>query len=83
MAGATVATRLFGPAPRALAQAEEGVSGTPKQALLADLEVYPFNMESRDVIRIALGTMSASNVLVRRTAAKTATNSSPAGRSST
>jgi len=53
MAGAAVATGLFRHAPHALAQAKESVAATPKQTLLADLDVYPFNLQSRDVIRKA------------------------------
>jgi L-alanine-DL-glutamate epimerase-like enolase superfamily enzyme len=65
IAGAAVGPGLFGRIPPALAEAKEASSPILKQARLADLEVYPFNMESKEVRRIALGNMSAANVLVR------------------
>ncbi len=49
----------------ALAIPKEASGSTPKQTRIADMEVFPFGMESKEVIRIALGTMTAENVLVR------------------
>jgi L-alanine-DL-glutamate epimerase-like enolase superfamily enzyme len=51
--------------PRVLTQAKETSNATPKRARIKDLEVFPFAMEAKEVIRIAIGTMSAENVLVR------------------
>jgi L-alanine-DL-glutamate epimerase-like enolase superfamily enzyme len=65
IAGAAMATGLFGRVPAGLAEARETSTATPKQVRIVNLEVFPFNMEAKQVIRIALGTMSAENVLVR------------------
>jgi L-alanine-DL-glutamate epimerase-like enolase superfamily enzyme len=65
LAGAGLAAGLWGQGTPALAAAQEGSGATPKQARIADLEVFPFGMESKEVIRNALGTMTTENVLVR------------------
>jgi L-alanine-DL-glutamate epimerase-like enolase superfamily enzyme len=47
-----------------LAIAKEASGRPPKQTQIADMEVFTFGMESKEVIRIALGTMTAETVLV-------------------
>jgi L-alanine-DL-glutamate epimerase-like enolase superfamily enzyme len=56
---------LLGALTPALAEARQASGATPKQARIADMQVFPFAMQPKEVIRIALGTMSAENVLVR------------------
>jgi L-Ala-D/L-Glu epimerase len=51
--------------PSRAAREEAAGAVTPKRIRLADLQVIPFGMESNEVVRIALGTMVAENVLVR------------------
>jgi L-alanine-DL-glutamate epimerase-like enolase superfamily enzyme len=64
LAGARLVSGLSG-RPSGLAAAQEASSATPKQARIADLEAFPFTMQSKEAIRISLGTMTAENVLVR------------------
>jgi L-alanine-DL-glutamate epimerase-like enolase superfamily enzyme len=65
LAGAGMAPGLFGLGTLALANARASSSATPKQARIADVEVFPFTMQSKEVFRISLGTLTAENVLVR------------------
>jgi hypothetical protein len=65
LAGAGLVAGLWGKGPSPLAAAQEASGATPKQARIADVEVFPFDMASKEIIRNALGTMSAENVLVR------------------
>jgi L-alanine-DL-glutamate epimerase-like enolase superfamily enzyme len=65
VAGAALASGLWGRVSDTFAEAKEISSATPRQTRLADLEVFPFSMEAKEVIRIALGTVSTENVLVR------------------
>jgi len=51
--------------PARLLQAQEESRTSPRQRKIAEIEIYPFAMEARQTIRIALGTMAAENVLVR------------------
>jgi L-alanine-DL-glutamate epimerase-like enolase superfamily enzyme len=60
-----MAPGLFGLGTLALANARASSSATPKQARIADVEVFPFTMQSKEVFRISLGTLTAENVLVR------------------
>jgi L-alanine-DL-glutamate epimerase-like enolase superfamily enzyme len=48
-----------------LAGARESSGATAKQRKIADIEIFPFFMEGKQVIRIALGAMMAEEVLVR------------------
>jgi len=65
LAGAGLAPNLLGAVTPALAEVRQASSATPKQARIADLEAFPFTMQSKQVIRISLGTLTAENVLVR------------------
>ena len=65
LAGAGLASGLSGLQPSGLAAAQEASSATPKQARIAEMEAFPFTMQSKEVIRISLGTLTAENVLVR------------------
>jgi L-alanine-DL-glutamate epimerase-like enolase superfamily enzyme len=65
LAGAGLAAGLWGQGPPAPAEAQEAFGATPQQARIADVQAFPFGMESKEIIRNALGTMSAENVLVR------------------
>ena len=65
LAGAGLAPSLWGAMPPALAEAQQASSATPKQARIADMEVFPYSMQTKTVIRISLGVLTADNVLVR------------------
>jgi L-alanine-DL-glutamate epimerase-like enolase superfamily enzyme len=65
MAGATVATGLLNSSTAPLAHAQETSGANPRQRKIAGIEIFPFFMEGKEVIRIALGTMAAAEVLVR------------------
>ena len=65
MAGATVATGLFNSFTAPLAHAQETSGANPRQRRITEIEIFPFFMEGKEVIRIALGTMAAEEVLVR------------------
>jgi L-alanine-DL-glutamate epimerase-like enolase superfamily enzyme len=65
LAAAGMAPTLAGAATPGLAEAQESSGATPKQARIADVEAFPFTMQSKEVFRIALGTLTAENVLVR------------------
>jgi L-alanine-DL-glutamate epimerase-like enolase superfamily enzyme len=65
MAGATVATGLFNSFTAPLAHAQETSGASPRQRRITGIEIFPFFMEGKEVIRIALGTMAAEEVLVR------------------
>jgi L-alanine-DL-glutamate epimerase-like enolase superfamily enzyme len=49
----------------ALAEGRAVSGATPRQARIADMEVFPFTIESKQVWRISLGTLRTENVLVR------------------
>ncbi len=65
LAGAAVAGGFLGRATAALAQAQQAAGAHPRQTKIADITVWPFTMQQKETIRIALGTMEAENVLVR------------------
>ncbi|HZP02830.1 MAG TPA: dipeptide epimerase [Terriglobia bacterium] len=63
--GLGLATRFFEKALPALTEARQASSATPRQSRIAEMEVFPFTMQSKEVFRISLGTLTAQNVLVR------------------
>ena len=65
LAGAGMAPTFAGAMAPALAEAQAASTASPKQARIADLEVFPFTMQSKEVFRISIGTLTAENVLVR------------------
>ena len=65
MAGATVATGLFNRSTLPLAQAQETSGTNPRQRKITGIDIFPFFIEGKEVIRISLGTMAAAEVLVR------------------
>jgi L-alanine-DL-glutamate epimerase-like enolase superfamily enzyme len=65
LAGVGLAPSLLGAVTPALAEAQQASGATPKQARIADLEAFPFTMQSKEVFRISIGTLTAENVLVR------------------
>lgn len=65
LAGAGLAPSLWGAVTPALAEAQQASGATPKQARITDMEVFPYNMQTKSVIRISLGVLTADNILVR------------------
>lgn len=65
LAGAVVATSFFERGPGALLHAQQAGGTQPRQRRIADVEIFPFTMQGKQTIRIALGTMAAENVLIR------------------
>ena len=65
LAAAGVAPTLAGAVTPGLAEAQASSGATPKQARIADVEAFPFTMQSKEVFRISLGTLTAENILVR------------------
>lgn len=63
--GAVVAGGFWGRATQTLAQVQLTAGAHPLQTRVADVTIWPFTMQQRETIRIALGTMGADNVLVR------------------
>jgi L-Ala-D/L-Glu epimerase / N-acetyl-D-glutamate racemase len=65
LAGAGMAPILWGAVTPALAEARASSGATPRQVRIADMEVFPFTMQSKQVFRISLGTLTTENVLIR------------------
>jgi hypothetical protein len=66
MAGATVASGLGAGITQTLAAAQEVSGAKPRQARIADIQVWPFTIQEKGTFRVALGSESAAeNVLVR------------------
>ncbi|MGA2001024.1 MAG: dipeptide epimerase [Terriglobales bacterium] len=66
MAGAAVASGLSAGITQTLAVAQEVSGAKPRQARIADVQVWPFTIQEKGTFRIALGSESAAeNVLVR------------------
>jgi L-alanine-DL-glutamate epimerase-like enolase superfamily enzyme len=63
--GAVIAGGFLGRATNVLAQAQQASGVRPRQTRIADVTVWPFSMQQKETVRIALGTMGADNVLVR------------------
>ena len=63
--GTVIAGGLVGRATDVLGQAQQAIIGHPRLTRIADVTVWPFTMQQKEIIRIALGTMGADNVLVR------------------
>jgi len=64
-AGATAATGLSNGATLKMTSAQETSGTNPRQRSITGIEIFPFFMEGKQVIRIALGNMAAQEVLVR------------------
>ncbi|HYG99063.1 MAG TPA: dipeptide epimerase [Terriglobales bacterium] len=64
-AGALFAGGFLGRATEMLAQAQQTSNSHPRQTRIADVTVWPFTMQQKETLRIALGNMGADNVLVR------------------
>ncbi len=62
-AGALVAGGFLGRATEVLAEAQQ--TAHPRQTRIADVTVWPFTMQQKETMHIALGNMGADNVLVR------------------
>ena len=65
LAGAGMAPALADAMAPELAEAQASSGASPKQARIAEVEVFPFTMQSKEVFRISIGTLTAENVLVR------------------
>lgn len=64
-AGALLAGGFLGRTTEVLAQAQQASGAHPRQTRISDVTVWPFTMQQRETMHIALGNMGADNVLVR------------------
>jgi L-alanine-DL-glutamate epimerase-like enolase superfamily enzyme len=64
LASAVVAGGFLGRTTGVLAQAQSA-TGTHRQTRIADVTIWPFSIQQKETMRIAIGSMGADNVLIR------------------
>ena len=65
LAGAAVAGDIMGSGPAAMLRAQQAARSPARQTRITQVEIFPFSLQVKRTMHIAIGNMAAENVLVR------------------